>query len=82
MRWAFRSRSEGHDRPVPVSEIMERDLVTISPDTRTLDAIRLMRDKGIGCLPVVNGNGRLVGLVSEESLVRIAGKLLEEKLRD
>ncbi len=82
MRWAFRSRSEGHDRPVPVSEIMERDLVTITPDTRTLDAIRLMRDKGIGCLPVVNGNGRLVGLVSEESLVRIAGKLLEEKLRD
>ncbi|WP_371856771.1 CBS domain-containing protein, partial [Pseudomonas sp. Irchel 3A5] len=37
---------------------------TISPHQMVLDALRLMAEKNIGALPVVD-NGKLVGVVSE-----------------
>jgi CBS domain-containing protein len=67
--------------PIPVSRIMARQLVTVSPDTGTLEAIDLMRRHRISCLPVVR-EGRLIGIVTEHDFMRIAGQLLEEMLRE
>ncbi|NUN15735.1 MAG: CBS domain-containing protein [Myxococcales bacterium] len=64
---------------VAVSDIMRKNPITVSPDTRTVDAIRLMRDKKVGCLPVVR-DGRLVGIITETDLVRVASQLLETYL--
>ncbi|HVH44881.1 MAG TPA: CBS domain-containing protein [Labilithrix sp.] len=63
---------------VTVGEVMKRDLVTVSPDTPTLEAIGLMRRHRIGCLPVVK-DGRIVAMVMEEDFMGIAADLLEEK---
>jgi CBS domain-containing protein/gamma-glutamylcysteine synthetase len=63
----------------PVSDIMKRQMTTVTVDTPTLDALRLMRRLRIGCLPVVQDD-RLVGILTEEDLMNIASKLLEEKL--
>jgi CBS domain-containing protein/gamma-glutamyl:cysteine ligase YbdK (ATP-grasp superfamily) len=68
--------SEGE--PIPVSQVMKRDPLTISPDASTLEAITLMRTRRVGCLPVVK-DGRLVGMVTARSLMGIVAKLLEEK---
>jgi CBS domain-containing protein len=65
---------------VTVSEVMRKDLVTVSPETSTLDAIALMRRHRIGCLPVVK-DGRIVAMVMEEDFMGIAADLLEEKLK-
>ncbi|HEV8325267.1 MAG TPA: glutamate-cysteine ligase family protein [Myxococcota bacterium] len=65
--------------PVPVSEVMVRDVITITPRTPTLEAIATMRRYRIGCLPVVQ-EGRLVGIVTEENFMDIAAALLEQKL--
>lgn len=65
---------------IPVREIMERDIVTVNPDTPVLDAIRLMRDKRIGCLPVIDRDRRLVGIVTEHDFMEIARPLLEKEL--
>lgn len=46
-----------------VEEIMVRDVVTISPETPMTKAARLMLERKIGCLPVVE-NGHLVGIVT------------------
>ena len=64
-----------------VSAIMRKDVLTVSPETPTVDAIRLMRKKRIGCLPVVQ-DGKLVGILTEEDFLTIASKLLEERLGD
>ena len=64
---------------VTVSEVMKRDLVTVSPETSTLDAIALMRRHRIGCLPVVK-DGRIVAMVIEEDFMGIAADLLEQKI--
>ncbi len=64
---------------VSVADVMRRDLVTVSPDTWTLDAIALMRRHRIGCLPVVK-DGRIVAMVMEEDFMGIAADLLEERI--
>lgn len=64
---------------VSVADVMKRDLVTVSPDTWTLDAIALMRRHRIGCLPVVK-DGRIVAMVMEEDFMGIAADLLEERI--
>ena len=53
--------------------------VTVAPDTPTLEAIALMRDNKISCLPVVEEH-RLVGILTERDLINVAAKLLEEFL--
>jgi CBS domain-containing protein len=69
----------GGENKVSVSEIMNSDPVTVGPDTHTVDAIRLMRESQLACLPVVE-NGRLVGLVTEHDLIVVSSHLLERYL--
>jgi acetoin utilization protein AcuB len=50
-----------------VRDIMRSPAVTIPPDTRLQDAYRIMRDKAIRHLPVLEG-GRLLGVVTDRDL--------------
>ncbi len=70
--------SDGYQQ-IPVRQIMERDPVTVSPETPTLEAIELMRSNRVSCLPVTK-EGKLVGIVSERDFMPIAYQLLEERL--
>ena len=58
---------------------MNREPVTVRPDTPTTEAIRLMREKKLACLPVTQ-QGRLVGIVTEHDLIVVASRLLESYL--
>jgi CBS domain-containing protein len=69
----------GRDHKVSVEEIMNREPITVTPDTRTVDAIRLMREKKLSCLPVLLED-RLVGIVTEHDLIVVASRLLESYL--
>lgn len=51
-----------------VSEVMVRDPVKVSPDAPCGHLARLMRDKGIGSVVVVE-DGKPVGIVTERDLV-------------
>ena len=59
---------------------MTTELVTASPTMSTLEAIRLMRESRVSCLPVVDKRKRLVGIVTERDFMAIAGQLLEAYL--
>lgn len=72
-------RGTGDRKDVPVSEIMLAEPVTVAPDTSVIEAVRLMREKGVAALPVIS-NGKLVGLVSERDFLVVAAKLFEEQL--
>ena len=72
-------RELDREETLPVRDVMKTDLVTIEPSTLSVDAIRLMNHRGIGCLPVVH-EGHLVGIVTEHDFTLIARGLLEEKL--
>lgn len=66
-------------KPVAVREIMKPNPITIGPDESTLDAIALMRQHKLACLPVVK-NHKLVGIVTEHDFMGVARELLEREL--
>jgi CBS domain-containing protein len=54
---------------VNAAEIMSRPVITVREDT-TLEAVaRTMLDHRIGSVPVVDGDGKLVGIISESDFV-------------
>jgi CBS domain-containing protein len=62
-----------------VADVMKREPVCVPPDLAPLRALELMRQFGIGALPVVS-DGQLVGIVSEHDFFNVAGMLLLEQL--
>ena len=52
-----------------VRQIMTADPVTVAPDASVEDVVRLMREHELPGLPVVDGDGHLVGIVTESDLV-------------
>lgn len=51
-------------------DVMVRNVITVKPDTVVADAARLMALNDISALPVVDGGGHLVGIISEADLLR------------
>ena len=51
-----------------IKDIMVKAVTTISPDAKLCEAVRLMMNKKIGCLPVVEGD-HLVGLITETDIM-------------
>lgn len=66
---------------IAVEDIMEKDPISVGPGMSTLEAISLMKAHRASCLPIVQSDGKLVGIVTEHDYMRIAGKLLEDQLR-
>jgi acetoin utilization protein AcuB len=54
---------------VTVEQVMRRAVITCGPGTLVEVAGQLMRDKGIGCLPVVDPEGRLLGIVTDDDIL-------------
>lgn len=52
-----------------VGDIMERDVVTASPDDDVQSVIRRLREHELPGVPVVDGDGALVGIVTDGDLV-------------
>jgi CBS domain-containing protein len=52
-----------------VKDVMETEVITTTPDTSLIEAARVLEERKIGCLPVVE-NGRLVGIITEADFVK------------
>ena len=50
-------------------DIMKKDLVTVSPETHVTEAAKVLLEKHVNGLPVVDANGRLVGILCQSDLV-------------
>jgi len=51
-------------------ELMTHDPITVSPEAPIIDAVRLMHDKGLSCIPVVNSSQQPMGILTWRDLVR------------
>lgn len=52
-----------------VRDQMTTPVLTLTPDTPFLDALKLMREHKIRRIPIVNEQGKLAGIVSERDLL-------------
>jgi CBS domain-containing protein len=53
-----------------VKEVMSDPPITIAPHASVKEAARLMMEKKIGCLPVLEGS-KLVGIVTETDMLKL-----------
>lgn len=60
----------------PVSNVMSAPVKTVGRDDGIFDTTQTMRDEGVRRLPVVDDDGRLVGLVTLDDLLRVLSREL------
>jgi CBS domain-containing protein len=51
-------------------DLMTRDVAVVHPETSLLEAVKLMAQRRISGVPVVDSDGKVVGMLSEGDLVR------------
>jgi CBS domain-containing protein len=54
-----------------VGSLMSDRVVTTNPEASVLEAALVMHNRRFGCLPVVDGEGRLVGILSRNDLLEV-----------
>ncbi|WP_336028899.1 HPP family protein [Geodermatophilus sp. FMUSA9-8] len=60
----------------PVSQVMSSPVTTVGEDTPVSELVALMADRGLRHLPVVDGTGRLAGIVTRSELVAVLHRAL------
>ena len=60
-----------------ISSIMSTIVVTVSPNVEIMEAVKLMTKYHVRRLPVVDRNGKLLGLVTVNDLLRVQPQLFE-----
>jgi CBS domain-containing protein len=63
--------AERHPSQVRISDLIVPDPVVIAPGDSVVEAAQVLAAYDIRGLPVVDGTGRLVGMVSQTDLVRL-----------
>lgn len=73
-----------HDKPAAVvaSELMTSPPVTVGPEQPVQQAARLMYDRRVKRLPVVNQIGRLIGIISRADVLSVFRRSDEEIRRE
>ena len=62
-------------KAIAIRDVMRKRVVTVRPEAPIKDAVHLLKEKKIGCLPVISA-GTLVGLVTVSDVLRYLENLL------
>jgi CBS domain-containing protein len=65
-----------HNAPVEIAEVMHRPVVSTHADVQVVEAARLMMSQNIGCLPVVDAEMNVLGVISERDLLEVFVRML------
>ena len=72
----FLSAKEGERNEViskvKVSKIMQTQLLTVNPEVSVREAATLMLETKVGCLPVVDEENILVGILTESDFIKLS----------
>ena len=71
---AIRAIAEGRDGSATAGEIASTDLVTVDPQQGLDEAIRLMAKHQVRRLPVVEEDGKLVGIIAQADIALDGGE--------
>jgi len=67
---------------IPVSLVMTRDVITVKRDMSLKDLARLLTEKGISGVPVVDDLNRVIGIVTEADIIFQTGQKRSRGLRE
>ncbi|HEX7162744.1 MAG TPA: CBS domain-containing protein [Trebonia sp.] len=69
-----RQRVRSQVNGITAADLMTKPAVTIGPDQTVTDAARLMYNRRVKRLPVVNGDGTLIGIVTRSDVLSVYSK--------
>lgn len=69
------------EESLSLGEVMQTDSLTVRPDTPLSEAIPLVQGAAFGNLPVVDSDGKLVGLLNRGSLVNVLSRPYLEEVK-
>ena len=52
-----------------VADVMTREVVTIGPGASFRDVVRLIENRHVDALPVIDGDGKIIGIIDESDLL-------------
>jgi CBS domain-containing protein len=64
-------------RPLTASEVMTKDVLSVAPETPRRTVAKLLLERGISAAPVVDADGSVIGMVSENDLL---GREVERRI--
>ena len=67
---------------IKVKDLMKKNVITVSPEDTVIEAIVRGVEKGIGGFPVVDEQGRLVGIITETQIARAMIQLFGTEARN
>src|SRR5262245_65956030 len=62
---------------VKVTDIMTKEVITVAAEAGVLETVDKLLTAKIGCLPVVDADGKLTGLITETDCLRCFRDLLK-----
>jgi CBS domain-containing protein len=79
LRWADLAAELRRERrdDLRVDQMMTRGVWTVRQDMPAADVGRTMLDRKLGCAPVVDADGRIVGIVTDSDFLRVAVAAIE-----
>ncbi|MDD1714533.1 MAG: CBS domain-containing protein [Methanoregulaceae archaeon] len=60
-----------------ISEVMTRDPVVVEDGTGLFEAMQLIRDEWVRGLPIIDGDGRLAGIITLDDIIRLIGQEMQ-----
>ncbi|MCY6959232.1 betaine/proline/choline family ABC transporter ATP-binding protein [Clostridium brassicae] len=68
------------DRKLTLYDVMEKNVVAVTKGDSIVDVLKVMNEKNVGYIPVVDDNNKLIGLITRSSLINVlSGQFLDEE---
>ena len=77
-KFLYRSAAK---KEMKVAEIMSENVTTCNPDCTVLDVAKIMKNKNRRRIPIVNSDGKLIGLVTNSDLALLGWNLKKLALK-
>lgn len=75
LKYYSKKPQEENPDHICVEDIMIKNPITITGDVKVTEAIKIMNEEKIGCLPVMNGK-ELIGMITESNFLRLSERLI------
>ncbi|MCY6355584.1 betaine/proline/choline family ABC transporter ATP-binding protein [Clostridium sp. ZS2-4] len=71
---------KNREKKLTLNDLMEKKVIVVNKDDSIVDVLKVMNEKHVGYIPVVDNDDKLIGLITRSSLINVlSGQFLDEE---
>lgn len=71
---------KNREKKLTLNDLMEKKVIAVNKDDSIVDVLKVMNEKHVGYIPVVDNDEKLIGLITRSSLINVlSGQFLDEE---